>query len=319
MKLPVVFMFSGQGSQYYQMGKQLFATNKTFNEWMLKSDHIYHDLTGQSLLTTLYNENTPRSEPFKETLLSHPAIFMIEYALYRVLLENDIEPDYLLGASMGEFAAAAAADILSFESALTAVIEQAKTLRVCPEAGMLAILADPNLYYQDTYLQDNTLALAATNFSSHFVVTATNPNLLAVTDHLKGKHIPSQLLPVSVGFHSELIDTAKNSFLAAIDMIQFNKPHKTYISCMSAGNPVLPDKLHLWNVIREPIQFQATIEALEKEAPLLYIDVGPSGTLATFIKYNLSGTSQSKYVSLLTPFGDSLKSFNDAITTILTN
>ena len=71
MPLPIVFMFSGQGSHYYQMGKELFEENKTFHDWMLKADHLYHDLTQLSVIDHLYSKENIKAKPFTQTLLTH--------------------------------------------------------------------------------------------------------------------------------------------------------------------------------------------------------------------------------------------------------
>lgn len=302
MKLPLIAMFSGQGSQYYQMGRGLFATNKTFKSWMLKADSICHDLIGESIIDHLYNETNKASQPFTKTTLTHPAIFMVEHALLQVLYDNDIYPNVVLGGSMGEFTSAVAAKALSFETALVAVIHQAKFVdEYCQEAGMLAILADPTIYQEEQQVNQIT-ELAAINFSSHFIVSGTKPNLEAVASYLKTKQIATQLLPISRGFHSTYIDPAAEYFLGYANKLKLIDPSIPSISCVTADKLTRLQPQYFWDIIRCPIQFQKAIEYLEKQQPYLYLDLGPSGTLATFVKYIITPTSQSKFLAMLTPF-----------------
>lgn len=306
MSLPIVFMYSGQGSQYYQMGRNLFAENAVFKNALEKTELIYREITGDSIIKHLYDDQISKSTPFNQTRLSHPAIFMVEYALTEVLLSKNIRPNKVLGASLGEFAAAVAAGVLSLESALFAVIRQAQTFEKCPSGGMLAIIHDPELYYTEPCLHEHS-ELAAINFNSHFVVAGSNENLQTIQAYLNQEKLTFQLLPVSHAFHSTLIEVAKIPFLKNIENLEIQLPKLELLSCVDAKcNDELTHE-HFWDVARQPILFQKTIEALEKKEPAIYIDLGPSGTLATFVKYNLPAGSKSIPVSFLTPFGNDAK------------
>jgi trans-AT polyketide synthase/acyltransferase/oxidoreductase domain-containing protein len=317
MSLPIIFMYSGQGSHYYQMGKALFETNKTFNDWMQRANAFCYKLIGLSVIDHLYDNQKTQSQPFTRTLITHPAIFMVEYALTQVLLEHHIQADFVFGTSVGEFAAAATSGILTFEDALQTVIRQAEMLeKYCHTGGMLAILADPSLYHAESWLHQHC-ELAAINFSSHFVVSGKNDALKVIEKKLKEQQIVSVLLPVSHGFHSTLIDGAKTHFMEAIKLLSVQKAKLPFISCVEAQtvNSLTPP--YFWEVLRSPILFQNTIQYLEKQQPALYIDLGPSGTLATFIKYNLSLDSASKAIALLTPYSQETKNIESILKKIL--
>src|SRR5438034_10484919 len=108
---PIVWMFPGQGAQYYQMGKTLYNKNNTFRFWMDKLDAIAANYVGQSIVEMLYDDKHSKSQPFDQTLYTHPALFMVQYSLAQTLLaENFTPPDFLFGASLGEFVAATFAD-----------------------------------------------------------------------------------------------------------------------------------------------------------------------------------------------------------------
>src|SRR3990172_1974894 len=113
----IVFMFSGQGSQYYQMGKDLFTLQPVFREWMNRLDHIAYTITGEHVLDKLYHEKKRMDEPFDRVLYSHPATFMVGYSLARLLIESGIYPAYVLGASLGEFVSATVAEVMGLEDA----------------------------------------------------------------------------------------------------------------------------------------------------------------------------------------------------------
>jgi trans-AT polyketide synthase/acyltransferase/oxidoreductase domain-containing protein len=147
MNKPVIFMFSGQGSHYFKMGFEMFEQHQTFKKWMLDLNEIASDMLGESVLDKLYDKTKSKSNLFDQTLYSHPAIFMVEYALAQVLLEDGIEPDYVLGTSMGEFASAAVAGGMKVEEALEALVKQAQVLEThCQKGGMTAIVHNTTLF-----------------------------------------------------------------------------------------------------------------------------------------------------------------------------
>jgi len=102
-------MFSGQGSQYFKMGHALFVHDPIFRDWMVRLDGIVRELSGSSVVDALYSTDRGKGEIFARTLVTHPAIFMVEYSLAQSLIHANVEPDITLGASLGSFAAAVVA------------------------------------------------------------------------------------------------------------------------------------------------------------------------------------------------------------------
>jgi len=299
--LETVFMFSGQGSQYFQMGRELYEGDATFRGWMLQMDEIARPFCGRSVVAAIYNDGHSLGDPLDRTLLSHPAIFMVEYALAQTLVQAGIRPDLVLGASLGSFAAAAIGGFLSVEDALTAVVRQARVLEECCEpGGMIAVLADPGLFESCLCAYSD---LAAVNFSSHFVVSARQQELGEIEAALKRENVGYQRLPVSFAFHSRWIEAARHPFESFMNAVH-DKPGDLPMVCCQAMAKVseLPQS-YFWKVLRRPVQFRETVKRLEREKPRRYFDLGPSGTLATFLKYELSDCTKSITQSVLTPFG----------------
>jgi bacillaene synthase trans-acting acyltransferase len=297
-----VFMFSGQGSQHFQMGKALYDGNDTFREWMLRLDEIARRSSGQSVVASLYSEARGKADPFDRTLLTHPAIFMVEYSLAQTLIEGGLRPDRVLGVSLGSFAAAAVAGFIGVEDALNAVIRQAVTFEEwCEPGGMTAVLADPALF-GEPFLSGGS-ELAAVNFASHFVVSAKQTELATLEAALKQKSITFQRLPVSFAFHSQWIDDAMAPFQSFMRSIAFQPGQLPLVCCDRTTAVADPDRDYFWDVVRHPIRFRETTARMEQEGARRYIDAGPSGTLATFLKYGLPATSKSTVHSILTPFG----------------
>ena len=307
MAKPVVFMFSGQGSQYYHMGKELFELNPVFRKWMLKLDDIVGEIIGESVIDRIYDKDKGKSGIFDRTLYSHPAIFMVEYSLAQVVIEDVVKPDYVLGASLGEFIAAAIAGVMNYEEVLSALIRHAEIVEThCEKGGMLTILDDPRLYNDTPFLYENS-ELAAVNFNSHFVVSGRIDRLEQIERFLEEKDIIYQELPVSQGFHSTLMDPATSIYADYLIQKSFQPPKIPFISCSCANIVTSVNNDHLVKITRKPIEFQKTVHELEKKQNYIYLDLGPSGTLANFVKYNLTQDSQSESFDLLNPFGRDLR------------
>lgn len=303
----VVFMFSGQGSQYFHMGKELQNSDAVFREWMQRLDRHVCTLTGRSCLTAIYDPGKSIGDAFDRTSLTHPSIFMIEYALARALIARNIVPQYILGASLGEFCALALAGCLSWEEALSLVVKQAAIAeQKCAPGGMLAILDNPGNFDRDSFLYTQS-ELAAVNFRSHYVVSGLTPALENIKHELRVRNATFQDIWIKQAFHSRHIEPIKNDFQAALSGIEFRKPEIPLVSCTTGGLVTDIPRHHLWNVCRQRIEFRKTIEAMESEGRFLYLDLGPSGTLATFVKYNLSDRSGSATLPTLTPYGNGLR------------
>jgi acyl transferase domain-containing protein len=301
-------MFSGQGSQYFQMGKALYEDEATFRHWMMRLDEIPRRSAGVSVLETLYSDRYGKGDPFDRALLTHPAIFMVEYSLAQALMHAGTRPDMVLGVSMGSFAAAAVAGLISAEDALAAVMEQAMALEECCEpGGMIAVLADPALFAEDFI--GGRGELAAVNFSSHFVVSAPRRELAEIEAELTRRDVGHQRLPVSFAFHSRWIDSARAPFLAFMRSIRRGQGTLPLACCDEAA--ILTDLSgdYFWDVVRHRIRFRETAARLEQRGARRYIDVGPAGTLATFLKYGMPAGSTSTVHAVLTPWGTDRRNF----------
>lgn len=298
-------MFSGQGSQYRTMGRTLFEADPVFRDEVLRLDRMASDLTGKRVLEEMHAGS--KADRFDRTLVTHPAIFMLEYALARSLAAKGLEPDICLGASLGTFAAAAVAGHLGVEDAMRAVVAQARAFEAtCERGGIIAILAPPSLYDEAPFLHTRS-ELSGINFDKHFAVSCALPDLAIIEQELRQRAIACQRLDVSYAFHSRWIDPAVEAFLADVRDLALAPGGGLVACCAQARTLSHLEPVDFWDAVREPIRFRDTIARLEAGGPCRYIDVGPSGTLATFVKYALPASSRSTAHPILTPFGQDTK------------
>jgi len=301
MRLPLVFMYSGQGAQYYGMGRELYEAEPVFRKTMQECNRIASDCLGQDLLEEIYKDRGRSYDPFEETRLTHPANFMMGYSLTQLLFSKGLEPDLLVGYSLGEYIAAIVSEALPLERAIQTIISQGLLFQEhTPEAGMLAILADLAIFDDRPELFRDSW-LACSNFPNHFVVTATRKRLAAIETQLNQEGTTTQLLPITRGFHSPLIEDVAMEFPAyAEGFLPLRIP---MVSSRLAGELSAMNASELWAACRQPVAFIETMRYLESRGPHCYIDVGPAGTLMNFAKYNLPRSSASQCHSVMNPFG----------------
>lgn len=307
MNRKILFMFSGQGSQYAHMGQELFVRHPVFRSWMERMDAVARPRLGGSVIEYIYNGSLRKGERQDRTLYTHPAIFMLQYALAMTLIEEGVCPDYVLGTSLGEYVAATVAGVLPAEEALMLVIAQAELLEAhCGPGGMLAVMDNVRLYRQEPLLYMNS-ELASVNYAAHFVVSGMDGAVDEIRRTLSGRKIASERIPVSHAFHSSLIDPAGVSFRRLLTGHSFKEPQITTITCVTGSAVEKWPQTLLWDAVREPILFQESVSVLEQEGAVAYLDLGPAGTLANFVKRNLPDGSLSESSAILTPYGQDWK------------
>lgn len=268
---PIIFMFSGQGSQYYQMGREFYDSHPVFRKVVDDGDAIVRGLLGRSVRDETFS--SPVSREFNDFLISHPALVVIEHATCHMLISEGIEPDWVWGCSAGEFAAAIAAGSWDLEAALQATVTQARqVVENCPPGGMLAVLASPTLFDEVEDLQAYS-ALAAINYANHFILSGLERGLRKVEKVLKNRQIVCQRLPVPFGFHSPAIDAAAAAFNAYCStQTILRRPSIPMLSSVTAAQVTTIEPTYFWQAVRQPIRFGDALNALNHvEGELLSI------------------------------------------------
>jgi acyl transferase domain-containing protein len=297
-----VFLFSGQGSQYYQMGRQLYEQDRAFRLHMDWMDTLVHDVSGRSVLAELYGAKS-KAERFDAIGWTHPAIFMVEYALARSVIARGIQPDVCLGTSLGTLTALAAAGRARAEHVLEMLVRQAALLELAgPGGAMVAVMADARQVMTDVRL--TALAcVAADHGATHFVLATPTAEVEAVLAILRASAIPYQVLPVRYPFHSPWIEPLRTDIVA--NMLTLPVRHAPVDVWCCARKDMLGAWTadSCWAILRAPIALARTIERLEEDGPCDYLDLGPGGTLHTALKYLLPSRAAGCSRSVLAPFG----------------
>lgn len=305
-------MFAGQGSQYYGMARELYQNHPVFRDWMDYGARLAEPLIGCSLTKLLYEAPGNFREPFDRTLHTHPAIFMLNYSLAQALVHEGIRPSALLGYSLGELAALTFAGAIGLEEALAYVVESARLVEEGTEpAGMMAILGPASLYSLKPALFERT-TLACHNHAEHFVIAGAPGDLKRIQEALARENCLSQILPIRNGFHSPFLDpvAGRLQMLGAgwaggkIGMPIYSCALRQTLTERDAG------AAYGWEVIRRPVYFEATISILERSGSWTYLDAGPSGTLAGFVKKIIGLGEASRALPFVNPFGKEMRALD---------
>ncbi|WP_340201880.1 acyltransferase domain-containing protein [Ascidiimonas sp. W6] len=305
----IIFLFSGQGSQYRGMGQSLYEKNLVFRASLEKSDLIVRQLLNRSLIYELYES---KDKDFDELLITHPAIVAVEIAMFEVLQSMNINPDYVCGNSLGEFAAAFASNVWDLETAIRFSIEQAKTIvNTGLEGGMLAVIDNEKKLDKQRYL-DYDLFLASDNFEGHYTLSGSVKNLDSFQIDSTKKGVNFVRLPVKIPFHSSLLfNELSHVKYPTINNLGLRNPTSGFVSGMKCKELNILPTNYFEQVISLYMNYTKTINYLEEKGACFYIDLGPSGTSATFTKYNLDTKSNSKTFQIMTPFKREVQQLNE--------
>lgn len=301
-----VFLFSGQGSQYYGMGKQLYLKNTCFRQCMEHLDKIPQKMLNTSIIEKMYS---CKSGDFIRLLYTHPALYMVEYSLAYTLIQSGIMPDIVLGSSLGESMSMTIAGIIEPEQMLECVIRQAEIVEDrCTKGMMAAVLTSYDFVYEkpEIFIGIDTVAI---NMKNHFVIAGLENDVINTLHTLKEMKVSTYILPVQYAYHTKHIDPAYYEILKMHKNYSYAKPKIQILSSLRGDYPCEYNEEHIWKVVRQPMFFRNTIKDLDQKYEYDFLDLGPSGTMANFIKYIRKGSTRDSIYYVMNQFGSEIENY----------
>lgn len=283
----VVFMFPGQGAQYVEMAAELYRSEPVFRDEVDRCCQVLHSHLGFDLRTLLYpaeSEAEHAAKRLSETGNTQPALFVIEYALAKLLMAWGIQPQAMIGHSVGEYVAACLAGVFSLDDALVLVAARGRLIQGLPGGSMLAV---PLPEHEVRAYLSQDISLAAVNGPSACVLAGDHAAIDALQARLSEGGVSCRRLHTSHAFHSHMLDQVLDAFGDQLSRIRLNLPAIPYISNVT-GTWISPeqatDRGYWISHLRQTVRFSAGITELVREAGRVLLEVGPGRTLSTLAR-----------------------------------
>lgn len=303
---PLVFMFTGQGSQYFGMGQGLYRDEEIFRQHYDRCADGIRRSTGIDILPLMRSKGLGKADgeealDIHETSVTQPLLFAVEYALAQLLISKGLEPAAMIGHSLGEYTAAAVAGVFRLEDAILLVCQRAEWMMGMERGAMLAVGVDRERV--NSYLEKE-LALAAVNSPGICVVAGSAPAIEALERRLTGEGIFNKRLTTSHAFHSPLMRPVVEPFRDLLSQIEIHAPSIPIMSCLTGSwlkNEEAVDPEYWVRHITEPVLFMKGMEELLAGPDRLYIEVGPGVTLCGLARQNNRAGDEHLFVSAMKP------------------
>jgi amino acid adenylation domain-containing protein len=301
---PVVFLFGGQGTQYVNMGQNLYQTEPLFRAAVDECCEALRPHLGCDLRTILYpakDDEETASASLRNTTFTQPAIFTIEYALSVWWRSLGVEPATMVGHSIGEFVAATIAGVFTLPDVLRVVAARGRLMQSMPGGAMLSVRASAD---EIQPLLPPEVELAAINSPSLCVISGPVERVASVQPIFEARGWVSRELFTSHAFHSHMMEPMLEPLRRELAGTPLQAPVRPLMSTVT-GEPMTPEQAcdpDYWaRQARMTVRFSATATWLLDHGYDLFLECGPRATMSTLTRQHALG----RPVTTIASMGDS--------------
>ena len=279
----VAFMFPGQGSQYLNMGSGLYRTEPVFRQHLDHCCDLLRAELGQDLRDSLFpsrDGDEESAERLTRTELAQPALFVIEYALARLMMSWGIQPQALIGHSIGEYVAACLAGVFSLEDGLRLVAARGRLMQSVAPGTMMAVAAPPE---ELAPLLTDGVCLAAVNEPAMCVLSGPVASIERIERQGTAEGKMVHRLHTSHAFHSEMMESILPAFAECLQGVAFSEPQIPFVSNVTGTwiSPAEATDPDYWvRHLRNTVRFADGIGVLLHEPGRVLVELGPGTSLA---------------------------------------
>lgn len=294
----VVFMFPGQGNQYIEMLKDVYEEETFIKNIVDNGFEILQTLTGEDYKEIIGYTETSNTDLINNTTYTQPILFLVEYALAKYLMHIGVQPNQMIGHSLGEYTAACISGVFSFEDGLKVLVKRANLMSELEEGTMLALGVSVE---EIQSLLTNGIDVAAINTNDTCVVSGDDNHINIFKEILEDREIPFSVLKTSHAFHSYMMDDMLDAFENELQKITLHTPTIPFISNLTGKeitNEEATSTKYWVRHLRETVKFSEGLSAIKTTENTLFIEVGPGKSMRSFCKQN-SPTKNNVTVGLV--------------------
>ena len=291
----LAFVFPGQGVQFPGMAADLYRTQPAYRRAIDECCAAVASASGLDLKPILLDAAEPSGSRLDQTEIAQPAIFATSYAMARLWQSWGVQPDALLGHSLGEYVAACLAGVFPLEDALALVTRRATLMHRAPTGAMAALRMSES--EAAALLRDNPhwqCDLAAVNGPMAVVVSGPHEAIEQCLVAVRERGRDGQVLRTSHAFHSRMMDAMLDDFRAAVAGVALSAPKIPFVSCVSGAliEPARAVDPQYWvEQLRNTVRFADGVASAVAHGTGVFIDMGPAATASGMVMANMAVTN----------------------------
>lgn len=287
---PIAFAFSGNGSQWAGMGRKLHQTNAAFREKIAEIDGHFSKIADWSIAEVMFADNLP--EKLKRAEFAQPLLFAVQVGMTAALAAEGVNPDMVLGHSVGEVAAAHASGALSLAQAVEVIHSRSVHQEIAWKAGGMAAVLLPAEEVRALIADGGFggIEIAAINSERSITISGPESEIKDLSKFARTRRVPVRVLDIEYPFHTGLIDGVREPLMKDLAGLKPRAAERPFLSSVhgadTAGTELDAD--YWWDNVRQPVAFSAAVVAAVEAGARVFVEIGPRPVLQTYIADGLS-------------------------------